>query len=191
MRAALKKFIFRILGRDPEAVIVSKGAPNSLSGTVAGGSQINLAWTDNSTDEVGFILERARSLPEGGLSSWTTVVTTSQNVTSHNAIGLMPSTIYNYRRLSFNNDGDSIDVQVSNVATPAPTPTPSQHHSSATPRAKSPDHRALADVQMCRRELPNEQNQTPKSRYPNRKPPDEREPAPNPTEIVEHNKRSG
>ena len=54
-------------------------APSGLTATVVGTSQVNLAWTDNATDETGFVVERA---VDGG--AFTTLATLGANVTVYN-----------------------------------------------------------------------------------------------------------
>ena len=46
-------------------------APSALTATAASASQINLAWTDNSSDETGFKIERST---DGG-ATWTQIAT--------------------------------------------------------------------------------------------------------------------
>jgi hypothetical protein len=109
--------------------------PSNLAALIISSSQINLSWTDNSSDESGFILERARTLNGGGLSNWDLVVTTGPNVTSYSDTGLLAQTVYHYRLRSFNANGESTNVQISDVLTPGgptptPTPTPSPSPSS-------------------------------------------------------------
>ena len=44
-----------------QSAVTIPNAPSSLTATAASSSQINLAWTDNSTNETGFKVERATS----------------------------------------------------------------------------------------------------------------------------------
>ncbi|MGH9968274.1 MAG: hypothetical protein ACREBG_10645 [Pyrinomonadaceae bacterium] len=119
--------------------------PSNLMGGPVSSSQINLTWTDNSLDELGFVLERAHTLPGGGLSNWASVVTTGANVVSYSDTTVLPATVYHYRLRSFNNDGESADVMLSGVATPAPTPTPTPTPTpSPTP---TPTPTAIFDVE--------------------------------------------
>ena len=79
------------------------GAPSGLSATPASTS-VNLTWTDNSTGETGFIVERSTTGADG---SFTTVTTTAANATSHNVTGLTSSTTYYFRVRATNNVGGS------------------------------------------------------------------------------------
>jgi hypothetical protein len=98
-------------------------APTNFSGQAISSTAINLTWSDNSTDESGFVLERSLA----GLNNWSAVVTTGANISTQTDTGLQPSTAYDYRLHATNSDGDSPTVSVLNIATPAtdPTPTPS------------------------------------------------------------------
>lgn len=77
--------------------------PSNLTGTVASTTQINLSWTDNSTNETGFKIER-----KTGNGTYAVVGTTSTNVTTFNNTGLTPNTSYTYRVYSNNADGNSL-----------------------------------------------------------------------------------
>lgn len=77
-------------------------APSNLTGTVASTTQINLSWTDNSTNETGFKIER-----KTGNGTYAVVGTTATNVTTFNNTGLTPNTSYTYRVYSNNADGNS------------------------------------------------------------------------------------
>ncbi|RZV36701.1 MAG: fibronectin type III domain-containing protein [Chromatiales bacterium] len=78
-------------------------APTNLSATAAGETQINLGWTDNSTDETSFRIERA--LGAGG--AFSEIASTGGNVTSFNDMGLAANTEYCYRVRARNGSGDS------------------------------------------------------------------------------------
>lgn len=83
-------------------------APSALGATVAGTTQINLAWTDNSSTETGFRIERRLS---GG--AWGAVTTVAADVAAYNDTGLTAATAYDYRVYAVNVAGDST---VSNTA---------------------------------------------------------------------------
>jgi fibronectin type III domain protein len=69
-------------------------APTALSASAASTSSINLAWTDNSSDETGFAIERCTG---SGCTNFAPVVTTSANATTYSDAGLSASTTYTYR----------------------------------------------------------------------------------------------
>ena len=78
-------------------------APSNLIGTVVSTTQINLSWTDNSTNETGFKIERKTA---SGM--YAVVGTTVTNITTFNDTGLTPSTTYTYRVYSNNLVGNSL-----------------------------------------------------------------------------------
>lgn len=77
-------------------------APSSLNGVVASTTQINLSWTDNSTNETGFKIER-----KTGTASYAVVGTVNTDVLTYNDLGLTPNTSYTYRVCSYNSVGIS------------------------------------------------------------------------------------
>jgi uncharacterized protein (TIGR02145 family) len=78
-------------------------APSSLIGTVVSTTQINLSWTDNSTNETGFKIER-----KTGTGTYAFVGTTAVDITTYNDTGLTPNTTYSYRVYSNNAVGNSL-----------------------------------------------------------------------------------
>jgi hypothetical protein len=69
-------------------------APSSLTATATSSTQINLAWTDNSSDETGFIIQQRSP---SGSGSWSTIHTTGAGATSYSVTGLTASTSYGFR----------------------------------------------------------------------------------------------
>jgi hypothetical protein len=78
------------------------GAPTGLVATAASSSAINVTWTDQSTNETGFKIERAL-----GAGAFSQVATVGANVTSYANTGLTASTSYSYRVRATNSGGDS------------------------------------------------------------------------------------
>jgi Fibronectin type III domain/Beta-propeller repeat len=76
-------------------------APSGLLASAASSSQINLSWTDNSTNETGFKVERASS----SAGPWTQIATTASRTFS--STGLAASTTYYFRVRAYNAYGDS------------------------------------------------------------------------------------
>ena len=68
-------------------------APDHLTATPILDSQIDLSWTDNSSNETGFRVERS---PDGS-TGWTEIDKASANSTSYSSTGLSACTIYYYR----------------------------------------------------------------------------------------------
>ncbi|MBI5675401.1 MAG: DUF2341 domain-containing protein [Nitrospirae bacterium] len=69
-------------------------APGSLATSGATEVKITLTWTDPTSDETGFRIERCTG---AGCSDFTEIATAASNTTTYNDIGLTPSTTYNYR----------------------------------------------------------------------------------------------
>ena len=89
-----------------DAASLAPAAPTSVTATVSatsGSDTIDLTWTDNSTDETGFEIERS----DNGGTSWSAVNTTAANVTSYSDSGLGPDTTYAYRVRAVNTFGSS------------------------------------------------------------------------------------
>ena len=76
--------------------------PTNLAGTVISTSQINLSWTDNSTNETGFKIERKTSS-----GAYAVVGTVNADVQTYNDLGLTPNTTYTYKMYSYNSAGNS------------------------------------------------------------------------------------
>lgn len=79
-------------------------APSNLTGQAVSGTQINLSWTDNSTNETEFVIER-----KTGSGAFTVIGTTTTNVVSFNDTGLNQDTNYTYRLYSKNSAGNSLN----------------------------------------------------------------------------------
>jgi hypothetical protein len=74
------------------ALTVNPAAPSNLAAIAVSGTQINLTWTDNSTGETAFLIERSRD----GVN-WTQVAVVGPNITSFHNTGLKRRTKYYYR----------------------------------------------------------------------------------------------
>jgi serine protease len=83
---------------------VPPAAPSGLGATAVSSSQINLAWTDNASNEDGFKIERCTGI---GCSDFTQIATASTNATSYSNTGLSAETAYTYRVRAYNAAGDS------------------------------------------------------------------------------------
>jgi hypothetical protein len=78
-------------------------------------SQIDLSWTDASSDETGFEVQRSM---DG--TSWMSVAALGAGATAYNDTGLQPDTTYHYQVLAFNASGySSPSNQVSATTQPA------------------------------------------------------------------------
>ena len=95
--------------------------PTNTHGSATSSWQINIAWTDNSNNETGFVIERSLS----GANTFTQVGTVNANNTSYEDYTVLPSKSYDYRVYSTNDYGSSTKSNVATITTPAAT-LPSQ-----------------------------------------------------------------
>ncbi|MDB6026400.1 MAG: hypothetical protein JWM68_2623 [Verrucomicrobiales bacterium] len=93
-------------------------APSGLSASAVSSSQINLSWTDNSSNESGFVIGRATT--SGG--PYSDVATLGVNVTSFNNTGLSASTTYYYVVRAYNAAGSSANSAQASATTFAVAP---------------------------------------------------------------------
>lgn len=87
-------------------------APVSLALTVKSSSQINLAWTDKSTNETGFKIERS-----GDGVNFTQIGTVGAGIVSYSNTGLTTKTKYYYRVRAYNSGGDSSYTSIVSATT--------------------------------------------------------------------------
>jgi hypothetical protein len=86
--------------------------PSDLSATAVSASQIDLSWSDNSTDENGFQIERSLNG-----STWEALGTTVADVTTYADMNLQANTSYTYRVLAYNASGSSIYSNTASATT--------------------------------------------------------------------------
>ena len=100
-------------------------APTGLSAGAVSSARIDLSWTDASTDETGFEVERSVT---GSGGPWFLLVTKSANAVSHQDGTVSPSTSYWYRVRAVNTFGQSGYSNTASASTPAapidPPPPP-------------------------------------------------------------------
>lgn len=94
-------------------------AANGLTATATSSSQIDLTWSDNSSNETGFIIERSPN----GTGSWSQVGTAAQNATSFNNTGLSGNVTYYYRVTAVNVNVKSAPSNTANALTYPSTPS--------------------------------------------------------------------
>ncbi|MDB6029280.1 MAG: hypothetical protein JWM68_5503 [Verrucomicrobiales bacterium] len=104
------KFVYAVPPAPP-------AAPSGLTATAVSSSQINLAWTDNSTNEANFIV--ARSTVAGG--PYTDIATLAANTTSYPNTGLAASTTYYYVVRASNGGGASANSNQASATTQTPS----------------------------------------------------------------------
>ncbi|MDQ5766962.1 fibronectin type III domain-containing protein [Thiothrix subterranea] len=73
-------------------------APSNLMTTVVSGTQINLKWQDNSSNEAGFKIERCAGAT---CTNFAVIQSTGANVVAFNNTGLTAGTVYRYRVRAF------------------------------------------------------------------------------------------
>ena len=92
-------------------------APAGLAATAASASRIALAWTDNSTGEEGFRIERSLYADR----DFAQIAAVGPDETTYSDAGLLPGNVYHYRVLAYAGRGVSAP---SNVASAASGPPP-------------------------------------------------------------------
>ena len=85
-------------------------APANLAVTLTTSGRIALSWTDNASNESGFLIERS---PDGVI--WTAVGTVAANATTHVDRGLLPLTQYFYRVSATGNGGSAPTAPVNST----------------------------------------------------------------------------
>jgi hypothetical protein len=90
----------------------------------ASAADLTLTWTDNSTNEDGFIIERAPKPDSGSapLTSFAEVARVPANVVTYTDRNLPPSTAFSYRVLAYNAAGKSAPSNISTATTAALPP---------------------------------------------------------------------
>jgi formylglycine-generating enzyme required for sulfatase activity len=91
-------------------------APSGLGASALSVSSIRLTWTDNSTNETGFKIDRS---PDGS-TGWTQLTVTAANATTYDDTVLASGTIYYYRVRAANTGGDSVYSNTANATTLQP-----------------------------------------------------------------------
>ncbi|QRQ99650.1 fibronectin type III domain-containing protein [Dyadobacter sandarakinus] len=95
----------------PPLITIPK-APDVLTATAASGTRINLAWSDNASDETGFELERSLNG-----TNFIKIADLPANTEAFADTGLVPVTRYWYRILAKNTAGKSAYSNIASAAT--------------------------------------------------------------------------
>ena len=94
---------------DPGGASDPPSAPTGLTATAVSGTQVNLEWTDTSSNEDAFLLER------GGAQ----VASLAANSSTYGDTAVSPGTSYTYRVRASNSDGVSSYSNTATVTTPS------------------------------------------------------------------------
>jgi len=105
------------LSTPPDAI----AKPSDLTATATSSSSVKLSWTDNSSNETGFKIERSTNATSGFVQ----IGTVGANVVSYTNTGLAGATTYHYRVRATNAAGDSPYSNTANVSTPPVITAPS------------------------------------------------------------------
>jgi hypothetical protein len=116
---------------DGNAPVPVPMAPSELTTQTVSTTQITLTWSDNSTDESGFRIQRS----SGG--DFTDLATVPAGTSSYSDSGLSSSTTYLYRVCAFNASGDSAYSDSVSATTSAPASNVPQHPSALSGQAVS------------------------------------------------------
>ena len=95
-------------------------APTNAVSSSATSTSISVSWTDNASDEDGYLVERSASASAG----FAQVGTTAANATSYTDGGLTVATTYYYRVRATNAAGNSAWSNVASATTQGTTPPP-------------------------------------------------------------------
>ncbi len=107
-------------------------APTNLTAAPVSSVGINLAWTDNSTLETGFKIERKT----GVSGSWSQIGTVGANVTTYSSTGLTQHTTYYYRVRAYNVDVNSAYSNEANATTFYATPAAPTNLTAVSPNCQ-------------------------------------------------------
>ena len=88
-------------------------APTQLTGDAPSRRRVRLSWSDNSTNETGFRIERSL---DG--TTFTEIATRAANTVQYNDNSVAPNTLYYYRVRAYNSAGNSEYSNVISVQTP-------------------------------------------------------------------------
>jgi hypothetical protein len=84
--------------------VAGPSVPTNLTATPGGINRINLAWTDNSTNESGFKIERCLG---SGCMNFSQIAQVGSNVTSYGDSNVSSNTTYTYRVRSYSGSTNS------------------------------------------------------------------------------------
>ena len=104
----------------PEESAPLPAGPTNLQARSISPVEIDLAWTDQSINEMGFRIQRR--LASGG--DWTQIGAVDRNITSFRSSGLVPGETYSFRVFAFNSTGESPPSNEAWATAPIPEAAP-------------------------------------------------------------------
>ena len=110
------KAIVAAFRSDPNTAVPS--TPSNLAAATLSDTQVTLTWSDNSSNETGFRLERSANG-----TNWTEFAVVGSNIASFTDTGLTASTTYQYRVRAYNSNGNSSYSNISSATTSSATTT--------------------------------------------------------------------
>ena len=114
-------WLWRTYFRTVQGGSSTPNAPTNLALSAPSYSQIDLAWTDNSSDETGFSIERAPDV--GGVAgTFAQIATVGAGVTTYSNTGLAQSSTFWYRVCAYNLVGCSAYSNQLSITTPLGKP---------------------------------------------------------------------
>ena len=115
IQRATANVLNRFLGNVPPPP-TTPAAPSGLTASAVSSSDVDLSWSDNSSNESSFVVEHS---PDG--TNWSELTSLDAESTSYRVTGLTPTTTYRYRVKAMNGAGSSSYSNVATVTTPAQT----------------------------------------------------------------------
>ena len=109
-------------------------SPTGLAASAVNGVQINLAWSDNADNEVGYRLQRSISPTFSTIDKTFHVLAGSTSLADRQ---LLENTTYYYRLVAYNSGGDSSVAATGSATTPNTPRSPTNLRAVATPGAQS------------------------------------------------------
>lgn len=117
----------------PANSLAAPNPPANVQTSVGAGGRVDLKWTDQSANELGFAIERS-----SGGQPYVVAATVGANLTNYSDWTVSPNTTYSYRVRAYNPGGGSSYATGNNATTPnlgLPT-APTSLSASAQPPAK-------------------------------------------------------
>ena len=112
-------------------------APANLTAAASAATRNELSWTDQSSDESGFSIERCAGAAASCAASgaFAKIAQTSAGATSYSDTTVQGGTTHSYRVRAFHSGGNSGYSNIAEATTPAPPPPPTVTVAATTPTA--------------------------------------------------------